>query len=79
MNKQTAVDWFQEQIIHIVKGTCELSEAEIYAKAKEMEKKQITQSFVGGSDFREINKNRNRGAVSYADQYYRNNYRSING
>ena len=36
----TAVEWFQDQIIKIVNGTCELSEIQIYEKAKEMEKEQ---------------------------------------
>jgi len=39
--KQTAVEWFQEQIIKIVNGTCELSEIQIFEQAKEMEKEQI--------------------------------------
>jgi len=39
--KQTAVEWFQDQIITIVNGTCELSEIQIFEKAKEMEKDQI--------------------------------------
>ena len=39
--KQTAVEWFQDQIIAIVNGTCELSEIQIFEKAKEMEKDQI--------------------------------------
>ena len=39
--KQTAVDWFQDQIIKIVNGTCELSEIQIFEQAKEMEKNQI--------------------------------------
>ena len=38
--KQTAVEWFQEQIIKIVNGTCELSEIQIFEQAKEMEKQQ---------------------------------------
>jgi predicted HTH domain antitoxin len=39
--KQTAVEWFQEQIIKIVNGTCELSEIQIFDQAKEMEREQI--------------------------------------
>jgi hypothetical protein len=38
---QTAVEWFQEQIIEIVNGRCELSEIQIFEQAKEMEKQQI--------------------------------------
>jgi hypothetical protein len=44
----TAVEWFQEQIIKIVNGTCELSEIQIFEQAKEMEKEQIAQSFEDG-------------------------------
>jgi hypothetical protein len=36
----TAVEWFQEQIIKIVNGTCELSEIQIFEQAKAMEKEQ---------------------------------------
>jgi hypothetical protein len=39
--KQTAVEWFQDQIIKIVNGTCELSEIQIFNQAKEMEKQQM--------------------------------------
>jgi hypothetical protein len=38
--KQTAVEWFQEQIIEIVNGRCELSEIQIFEQAKEMEKEE---------------------------------------
>lgn len=43
---QTAVDWFQEQIIKIVNGTCELSEIQIFEQAKALEKEQIMDSFL---------------------------------
>ena len=46
--KETAVEWFQEQIIKIVNGTCELSEIQIFEQAKEMEKEQIKDSFLKG-------------------------------
>lgn len=49
MNKQTAVEWFQDQIIKIVNGTCELSETQIFEQAKAMEKEQITNAYVYGS------------------------------
>ena len=39
--KQTAVEWFQDQIIKIVNGTCDLSEIQIYEQAKKMEKEQM--------------------------------------
>jgi hypothetical protein len=42
--KQTAVKWFQEQIIKIVNGTCELSENQIFLKALEMEKEQMKEA-----------------------------------
>jgi len=43
--KQTAVEWFQEQIIKIVNGTCELSEIQIFEQAKEIEKEQIIAAY----------------------------------
>ena len=39
--KQTAVEWFQEQIIQNVNGTCELSEIQIFEQAKAMHKEEI--------------------------------------
>lgn len=51
MKKQTAVEWFQSQIINIVNGNCELSEIEIFEKAKEMEKSQILDAYVYGSAY----------------------------
>jgi hypothetical protein len=41
---QTAVEWFQEQIILIVNGKCELSEIEVFNKANKMFKEQIIQA-----------------------------------
>ena len=41
MKKQTAVEWFQDQIIKIVNGTCELSETQIFEQAKAMEREQM--------------------------------------
>jgi hypothetical protein len=46
MSKQTAVEWFQEQIIKIVNGTCELSEIQIFEQAKAMFEEQIIDAFV---------------------------------
>jgi hypothetical protein len=71
--KQTAVDWFQEQIIKIINGKCELSEIEIYNKAKEMEKEQIIEAFnkgniYEGNFFDRVNIN--------AEQYYNETFKS---
>lgn len=41
MKKETAVEWFQDQIIKIVNGTCELSETQIFEQAKAMEREQM--------------------------------------
>jgi len=48
MKKQTAVEWFQEQIIKIVNGTCELSETQIFEQAKAMEREQIEDAYYDG-------------------------------
>jgi hypothetical protein len=42
---KTAVEWFQDQIIKIVNGKCELSEIQIFEQAKAMEKEQIIDAF----------------------------------
>jgi hypothetical protein len=47
--KQTAVDWFQEQILKIVEGKCELSEIEIYNKAKQMEENSNNIKYLTGN------------------------------
>ena len=63
MKQQTAVEWFQSQIINIVNGNCELSEIEIFEKAKSMEKEQIEKAMDDGYNFatseaiKEIQKN----------------------
>ena len=63
MKKQTAVDWFQEQIIKIVCGTCELSEIEIFEQAKAIEKEQIIEAYNNGD---------NRSAELYYNETYKN-------
>ena len=68
--KQTAVEWLYDQIENKGKSIYEILE-----QAKAMEKAQITQSFVGGADFKEMARNDNKRATAFADQYYRNNYR----
>ena len=73
MKKQTAVDWFQEQIIKIVCGTCELSEIEIFEQAKEMEKDQIIEAH--GSKLK-----KSRGVTNYeywysGEEYYNEKYK----
>lgn len=73
--KQTAVDWFFKALIENQDKTYKQIEL-ILEQAKAMEKEQITQSFVGGADFKEMTKNVNKRATAYANQYYRNNYRS---
>lgn len=75
MNKQTAIEWLMQQLPTIDKYDPYYQN--LFSQAKVMEKEQITQAFVGGADFKEMAKNNNRRAIAYADQYYRNNYRTI--
>ena len=65
--KQTAVEWFQDQIIKIVNGTCDLSEIQIYEQAKEMEKQQIVDAYDKG-EF-------NQGCNGDAEQYYKETFK----
>jgi len=65
--KQTAVEWFQEQIIKIVNGTCELSEIQIFDQAKQMEKEQIVESHHDGYNDGYLKNN-----ASSAKYYYEN-------
>ena len=51
VKRQSAVDFFQEEIIKIVNGDSKLSEIEIYNQAKEMEKHQIMNAIGVGSYF----------------------------
>lgn len=50
-NKQSSVEWFQEQIIKIVNGTCLLSEIEIFEQAKAMHKEESQKIFECGRNF----------------------------
>ena len=68
--KQTAVEWFQEQIIKIVNGTCELSEIQIFEQAKAMEREQITEAHLQGL-YCDI---KMRGEAQ-AEQYYNQKYK----
>ena len=45
---QSSIEWFQEQIIKIVNGTCELSEIEIFEKAKQMHEMEIMNAYLDG-------------------------------
>ena len=65
--KQTAVEWFQDQIIKIVNGTCDLSEIQIYEQAKKMEKQQIIDAYDKG-EF-------NQGCNGDAEQYYKETFK----
>jgi hypothetical protein len=70
MNKQSSIDWFQEQIIQIVNGTCELTEIQIFEQAKAMHKEEIIDAFYEG-----IEKESNEHGAMYLDkteakQYY---------
>lgn len=74
--KQTAVDWLVNEMRANDWWYLPASMKEdIISQAKEMEKAQITQSFVGGADFKEMAKNDNKRATAFADRYYRNNYK----
>ena len=72
--KQTAVEWFFRWFNDNPEATHK-EYAEAFEQAKAMEKAQITQSFVGGADFKEMARNDNKRATAFADQYYRNNYK----
>lgn len=72
MEKQTAVEWFQDQIIKIVNGTCELSEIQIFEQAKAMEKEQIIDAFGVGC---QVESTRLIGYQGMAEQYYNETYK----
>jgi len=73
--KQTAVEWLVEQLEQH-HTSIDIKNTVVFQQAKAMEKEQITQSFVGGADFREMNKRHNRSSASYADQYYNTNFKT---
>ena len=73
--KQTAVEWLVEKLKSQGLLIGEPDNLVAVNQAKAMEKEQITQSFVGGADFKEMARNDNKRATAFADQYYRNNYR----
>ena len=71
---KTAVEWFQEQIIKIVNGKCELSEIEIYNKAKQIEKEQIVEAYCNGC--LDITKDENIFPRETSEQYYNETFKS---
>ena len=74
--KQTAVEWFQEQIIEIVNGRCELSEIQIFEQAKAMEKEQIKSAFTKGDLFAEDYFYPEKPNVDCSENYYKQTYES---
>jgi hypothetical protein len=69
----TAVEWFQEQIIKIVNGTCELSEIQIFEQAKAMEKEQIVDAHIEGQRVFD-NYQHTQWTTDQAEQYYNETY-----
>jgi TRAP-type C4-dicarboxylate transport system substrate-binding protein len=68
--QQTAVEWFQEQIIEIVNGRCELSEIQIFEQAKEMENEQIIDAYrVGKIESTMPNEINTTGGQYYNETY----------
>ena len=74
MKKQTAVEWFQEQIIKIVNGTCELSEIQIFERAKAMEKEQVEDAHIEGQRVFD-NYQHTQWTTDQAEQYYNETYK----
>jgi hypothetical protein len=72
--KETAVEWFQEQIIKIVNGTCELSEIQIFERAKAMEKEQIEDAHIEGQRVFD-NYQHTQWTTDQAEQYYNETYK----
>jgi hypothetical protein len=69
--KQTAVDWFQDQIIKIVNGTCELSEIQIFEQAKALEREQIIDAHIDGFYSPPFGKSRNGEANDYYNKTFK--------
>ncbi len=75
MKQQTAVEWFQSQIINIVNGNCELSEIEIFEKAKLMEQDQIQDAFYFGVD---VDSSKVISPYKEAEKYYQKTFANEN-
>jgi hypothetical protein len=72
MKKQTAVEWFEDQVGH----TCMMALKEFYEifeKAKEMEKEQICDAYYYGIDVDSWNVD---NPYEAAEQYYNETYES---
>lgn len=76
MEKQTAVEWFQDQIIKIVNGTCELSEIQIFEQAKEMEKEQIMDAYSNGRVDEQFKGTTASFYITKPEQYYNKTFKS---
>jgi hypothetical protein len=77
--QQTAVEWFQEQIIKIVNGKCELSEIQIFQQAKQMEQKQHETTFHRGINIGALNPELDcEGRNQSAKHYYETTFKKLN-
>jgi hypothetical protein len=63
MKKKSSIEWFQEQIIKIVNGTCELSEIQIFEQAKRMHEIEIIKAHFTAQPF-------SATMMHNAEQYY---------
>jgi hypothetical protein len=70
MKKQTAVEWFNDEILIHLNFDQRLYLKNILKKAKEMERGQIEEAFNQGCEKGEMFNNENRAFTTDAKQYY---------
>jgi len=76
--KQTAVEWFAKQVLRSRQLGFISNEKfnELLEQAKEMEEKNLKDSFVAGAGVGEMFNNENRCYVSDAEQYLKETFKS---
>ena len=81
MNKQTAVEWLVKEFSEILgplntKPMQDLLIVDAIKQAKEMEEKNLKDSFVAGAGMGEMFNNENRCYVSDAEKYLKETFKS---
>ena len=74
--KNSAVDWLVEKLKSQGLLIGEIDNLVAVKQAKEMDEKNLKDSFVAGAEMGEMFNNENRCYVSDADKYYNENFKS---
>ncbi len=75
-NKQTAIEWFNNELHKFINGNSELNGTQILEQAKAMEKEQIMEAWQTGFTCYEFDEMHEINRTEFsAERYYNNNYK----